>query len=956
MTPKVVRASTIVALACLVSFFESGCAVLSSSKPASSPAPTLSISGKIGPGPGGAGATVILSGAASATTTADSTGNYHFDGLPSGSYTITPSKKQFKFTPASQNTKLDAMVVVGLNFTAQDDDQEDTFSLSGTVTGGAGATVALSGAAMGTTTADASGNFQFQGLTKGSYTITPSKAQLSFSPASRNASINTSNVSGVNFTATQTSPAPTFTISGTIKNGGGAKVTLTGPSSGTTNADASGSFSFSGLSNGTYTITPAKSQYTFSPTSRSATVNMGDVAGVNFSASGNQPTTYSISGTITGGAGVSVTLTGDANASTTTDSSGNFRFAGLANGNYTLTPSKNQFTFSPVSQSATVASSNVTGVNFSGSQNVASGNTVNIYPGQDIAAAVNAAPAGTTFMIYPGTYRLSKPIVPKNGDNFIGQEACAPPASACAAVISGATVIGPQAKYDGTLYEVADQTQRNPRAPNPVCDSGWEGCVYPEDLYFDGVPYKHLSSSTLPTIGAGQWWFDYSNHIIYFHDNPSGHTVETSVVDHAFGGAANNVTIQYLTVEKFANMYPTSAIGQSPGTNPQTAGANWTVQNCEVRLNHTAGVRVNYGIHILNNYLHDNGQFGIGGGIGTTSAPATESLNSAVLIEGNTINHNNYAHFNPGFGAGGVKVGATSGMTLRNNTIQYNEGAGIHFDMNSQNEFVDGNIITDNTDADGLEQEIGYGSSIFRNNVVLRNGAQVNAKNYTYQIAVRASSGVNAYCNVMEISKGPGVNGWGVDASNRGYSAYPPYQYLTTTGNAFHHNTVIWDSGATGVVGFVQSDAAHQPNFFANNSLPDFSTYYLSSSSAPRFVYDDNDSQRNTPQSFVNYQAVRADLHGAVETTYSGSYPQVTITSPIDQSPFNKQVTVTAAASDPSGISKVEFYVDWTLQGTANSAPYSFNLTAASGSHTVSALAYSNAGIRACYAVTLNAQ
>ena len=36
---------------------------------------------------------------------------------------------------------------------------------------------------------------------------------------------------------------------------------------------------------------------------------------------------------------------------------------------------------------------------------------------------------------------------------------------------------------------------------------------------------------------------------------------------------------------------------------------------------------------------------------------------------------------------------------------------------------MDGNTITDNSDGDGLVQEIGYGTSTFRNNIVLGNGA-----------------------------------------------------------------------------------------------------------------------------------------------------------------------------------------------------------------------------------------
>jgi hypothetical protein len=146
-------------------------------------------------------------------------------------------------------------------------------------------------------------------------------------------------------------------------------------------------------------------------------------------------------------------------------------------------------------------------------------------------------------------------------------------------------VIGPLATFDDTNYKVAKQMQHGPRGVTTKnCDSGWTGCIYPEDLFVDGKPYRHLDSPTLPTIGPREWWFDYTNHIIYFHDNPFGHVVETSVVTNAFGGSANNVTIQYLTVEEFSVMYPHGAIGVFQGITWHTAGANWTSRTMKSRL------------------------------------------------------------------------------------------------------------------------------------------------------------------------------------------------------------------------------------------------------------------------------------------------------------------------------------------------------------------------------------
>ena len=582
---------------------------------------------------------------------------------------------------------------------------------------------------------------------------------------------------------------------------------------------------------------------------------------------------------------------------------------------------------------------------------------VTLHPTDNVPKIVSSRPEGTTFIFTPGTYRLSEPILPKNNDRFIGQTSCAPPVSSCPAIITGSVVIGPLATFDGTNYQVTKQKQQNPRgATTKNCDPGWLACILPEDLFFDDTPLRHLASQTMPAIGAGEWWFDYTNHVICFHDDPSGHSVETSVLNKAFGGPANNVSIQYLTLEKFADMYPVGTVGETQGPNALTQETNWTIENCEVRLNHGFGVRVNYRMHILNNYIHDNGQTGIGGGIGWRAAPATESANSGILIEGNTITHNDYAHFDSQFGSGGIKFGATSGVTIRRNIIQNNQGSGIHFDDDSGSQFVDGNTITDNSDADGLQMEIGGGTSVFRNNFVARNGAQLNGTNWAYQISVRASSGVEIYCNVIEVPPGRGVNAWGIGASDRGSSPFPPFQYRASTGNSFHHNTVIWDEGANGEAAMRNNDP-NQPDFFAKNTPPDYNEYHLSRTSEPNFIYDNNNSRSNKLKTFHDHQASRADVHSIVDTNHTSGYPKVSITSPSDQASVSSPVTISAEASDNSGIRRLEFYIDWKLQTTLTSTPYDFNWTnGTSGSHVVAAMAYSNAGVRSCNAVTLNEQ
>jgi parallel beta-helix repeat protein len=583
---------------------------------------------------------------------------------------------------------------------------------------------------------------------------------------------------------------------------------------------------------------------------------------------------------------------------------------------------------------------------------------VTLHPTDNVPKMVSLRPAGTTFIFTAGTYRLSQPIIPKDNDKFIGQAICNPPQTSCPAIISGAIVIGSLAQPDGGNYQVTKQRQQNDRAATKDdCDPAWHGCIYPEDLYFDNVPLKHLDSPLLPSLSAGEWWFDYGNRIIHFHDGPAGHTVETSVVNNGFGGPANNVTIQYLTIEKFADMYPVGAIGETQKDKALTQETNWTIKYCEVRLNHGFGVRVNYHMHILNSYIHDNGETGIGGGIGWPATPETWSTEAGILIQGNTITHNDYAHFDSQFGSGGIKLGETRGIVIRGNTIQNNQGSGIHFDEDSGDDLVDGNTITDNSDSDGLVQEVGVGTSTWRNNILQRNGMQVNEHNFGFQVAVRVSPGADIYCNVLEVPAGQGAGAWGIGTSNRGHSLFPPFQYRTSAGNSVHHNTVIWDQGADGDAGMRHNDPANQPNFFTSNTPPDYNTYHLSNANAAVFIYDGDNSRANRLKSLRNEQASGAEVHSTVDTNNTSGFPLVSITSPTDQATVHGPVTISATAEDKSGIRKVEFYVDWKLQTTLSNPPFHFNWSnGTGGSHVVIAMAYSNAGIRNCYAVTLNEQ
>jgi hypothetical protein len=81
----------------------------------------------------------------------------------------------------------------------------------------------------------------------------------------------------------------TYSLSGTVTGVdsvgfGGVTINLTGAAAASTTTDASGTFTFTGLADGTYTVTPVKEGFTFTPPSLQKVVNGANLSGVNFMA------------------------------------------------------------------------------------------------------------------------------------------------------------------------------------------------------------------------------------------------------------------------------------------------------------------------------------------------------------------------------------------------------------------------------------------------------------------------------------------------------------------------------------------------------------------------------------------------------------------------------------------------------------------------------------------------
>jgi len=162
-------------------------------------------------------------------------------------------------------------------------------------------------------------------------------------------------------------------ISGIVKDNNDvplsdASVVLTGATPVVIITDATGTFAFNDLTAGqTYTVTSSKINYTFAPPNQTFN-NLASNVVANFVGTLNH---YSISGTVkdisgVGMSGVTMTLSGSMTGTIITGADGSYAFADLpGGGNYTVTPSRAKFMFSPPSATLNNLSSNRV-VNFTG--------------------------------------------------------------------------------------------------------------------------------------------------------------------------------------------------------------------------------------------------------------------------------------------------------------------------------------------------------------------------------------------------------------------------------------------------------------------------------------------------------------------------------------------------------------------------------------------------------------
>jgi len=376
------------------------------------------------------GVTVALSGDVTNSKTVNNGETYSFNVNYGQSVVVTASKPGYSFVPGSYTLTNVTGNKTTNNFVAS----LNPYTITGTVTGIDGVTVAISGDVTDSKTVNNGETYSFTVNYGQSVVVTASKPGYSFVPGSYTLANVTGNKTTNNFVAS----VNPFTIAGTISGADGVTVALSGDVTDSKTVNNGGTYSFNVNYGQSVVVTASKPGYSFVPGSYTLANVTGNKTANNFVASLNP---YTITGTVTGIDGVTVAISGDVTDSKTVNNGETYSFTVNYGQSVAVTASKPGYSFAPGSYTFTNVSENKTANNFSttytvtgsltgtdgvnvalsgdvtGSKTVNNGGTYSFNVNYGQSMVVTASKPGYTFA--PGSYTLTNVTENKTANNFV---------------------------------------------------------------------------------------------------------------------------------------------------------------------------------------------------------------------------------------------------------------------------------------------------------------------------------------------------------------------------------------------------------------------------------------------------------------------------------------------------------------------------------------------------------
>jgi hypothetical protein len=372
-----------------------------------------------------------------------------------------------------------------------------------------------------------------------------------------------------------------------------------------------------------------------------------------------------------------------------------------------------------------------------------------------LQAKINAALTGATLSvrgdcIYREAISISKALT------LVGQSG---------AEIRGSNVFGSWSASGGNWVSSATVPALGTNDTGATCQPNTSECTRPEQVFVNGTPQTQVAVGVDPA--AGQFALDSSRHVVLGSD-PSGKQVEVTARQQWVKVNAGGVTIDNIDMRHAGN-----GAGNQAGL-LNDGGSNFLVKNSQLSFAHGTVLAMLWGQNMRaeNNDIHHGGQLGVG------------SYRATTILIGNKIHDNNFADYNSGWAAGGLKAVMQSGSQWTNNEVYNNDGTALWCDLNCSGVTIASNRIHHN-EKSAIFYEISTTGTI-RDNVVWENGWRYAGGSWTS--AIRATN-----CDGCEIARNTvawNYSGISVVATQR------PEQPLTHN-NWVHDNRIYFKDYVT---------------------------------------------------------------------------------------------------------------------------------------------------------------
>jgi parallel beta-helix repeat protein len=341
-------------------------------------------------------------------------------------------------------------------------------------------------------------------------------------------------------------------------------------------------------------------------------------------------------------------------------------------------------------------------------------------PLRTIEEAVRRAGRGDTVVVHAGSYHESVKVERATGVTVMA----APGASVWldgSREVRSWTAVDRFWVADGWTAQFDSSPTYSWGAPDNT-SPGWQFvdpqhplAAHPDQVWIDDVPQRQVG--LIADVRPGTFYVDEDSDRLYLGSDPTGREVRASDIAKGLSIRAAGTKVLGIGVRRFASSVP--HMGSVTVEAPRVRLADMTIQQNATTGLHVLGQRA----RITRVTLLDNGMMGL------TTNGADDLRLDRLHVAGN-----NRERFNPSPAAGGVKIGRSTGVVVRNSVFDRNRGTGLWFDESVLGISVLGSRLTRNL-AHGISLELS-GRALVAGNVLAHNGGAGLKVNDTSDVAV----------------------------------------------------------------------------------------------------------------------------------------------------------------------------------------------------------------------------